>query len=171
MFKLKLAVHFHTSLIAIISLAIIACTDVPDFNVVPSLNFEGIDRNVLSQNGAKDSFYVRLMVTDADGDIGERENFLPTIFLIDMADGTQAFTFDVPRFDDRGGSNGIEAEIRLTAVVNRGDLCCRYPDGSSGCIPSEDFPVDSFFYETYLVDRAGNESNRVVVGPLYLTCD
>lgn len=148
----------------------IACTDSPDFEETPSLTYLGLSNNDLAQSVSPDTVIIHLEVTDADGDIGGQDGTQGSIYMIDQFDGYELAPFKLPRIDQNGAGNGIKANIQLKFIVN-GDLCCRYPDGSGGCIPSTQYPLDSFFYETYIIDRAGHESNRVVVGPIYLTCD
>jgi hypothetical protein len=153
-----------------ICISLLACTDTPDFDVVPALTFDGVFNNTFAQSRAIDTAIIALTITDADGDIGESPLGLPTVFIVDEKDGfTQ--TFRLPRISEQGTGKGIKAEAQILYIINKGGLCCRYPDGTGGCIPSTEYPIDSFFYDTYVIDHAGNESNHVRVGPIYLICD
>jgi len=154
-------------------LLLIGCTDTPEFNDTPELTYDGIQNNFLAQSTARDTVFILFSLTDAQGDIGERfpNDPNPSVFLIDERDDFVASTFLLPKINKQGSGNGVRADVRLLYPIVRGDLCCRYPDGTGGCIPSTDFPVDSIFYSLHVVDHAGNESNRIRVGPVFLTCD
>ena len=145
------------------------CTNAPDFNDVPELTYIGVQNNLLAQSTARDTVLIQVSITDAQGDIGGTD--APAAVLIDEYDGFEAATFQLPQMAKQGSGNGIKADITLYHIVVRGGLCCRYPDSTGGCIPSTTYPLDSIFYSLHVVDQAGNESNRVRVGPVYLQCD
>ena len=158
-------------IIPILFLAAVSCTDAPDFDDVPELTYIGIQNDVLAQSTVEDTVVIQLSVTDANGDIGENDAGDPSIFMTDEKDGFELPPFTLPRLSEQGTGKGIRADINLLFIVKKGDICCRYPDGTGGCIESLRFPMDSLFYDMYLVDHAGNESNHVRVGPIYLLCD
>ncbi len=150
---------------------VLACTDAPDFNDVPSLTFDGIINNTIAQSIVEDTVIIQLTVTDANGDIGGNTGNQPTVFMTDEADGFALPPFTLPALSEQGTGKGIQVEISLLFIVKKGDLCCRYPDGTGGCIESTQYPLDSIFYDMYVVDHAEHESNHVRVGPVYLICD
>lgn len=154
-------------------LLIVGCTDAPDFDEVPELTYQGVFNDTLAQSIDRDTVFIQLTVTDADGDLGRRGNgdIEPNIFMIDEYDGFEAATFQLPMFSQQGIGKGIKAEITLSYIVVKGDACCRQPNGTRLCDVSMEHPVDSLFYDMYVLDHAGHESNHVRVGPIYLLCD
>lgn len=151
----------------------VSCTDAPDFSDTPEIDYLGVENNFLKQSSVVDTVLIRLSIMDAQGDLGERfvDDPEPTVYLIDERDNFQAATFKLPKIDKQGSGNGVEADVTLLYRIIRGDICCRYPDGTSGCVPSTAHPVDSIFYNLYVVDHAGHQSNEIRVGPVYLECD
>ena len=158
-------------LILFVALSMASCTDAPNFNDVPALTFDGLIRDTLAQSTDIDTVYIKLTITDANGDIGETDNGQASVFLTDERDGFEQPPFILPRISQQGTGKGIKAEVTLLFRAVKGEFCCRYPDGTGGCFESTQFPLDSLFYDTYVVDHAGNESNHVRVGPIYLICD
>ncbi len=146
-----------------------ACTEAPDFKDEPEISFLGILNNDLAQSIAFDTVLIQVSVTDAQGDLGGLGK--PTVYMIDKRDDFVAATFELPNIEKQGSANGIEADVTLFHRVVKGDVCCRYPDGTGGCVPSIVYPIDTLFYDIYFVDHAGHESNRIEVGPIFLACD
>ena len=158
-------------IILLLFVALVACTDAPDFDDVPELTYVGVINNQLAQSSVEDTVIIQLSVTDANGDIGENDAGDPSVFMTDERDGFALPPFTLPRLSEQGTGKGIRADINLLFIVKKGDICCRFPDGTGGCIESMRYPLDSLFYDMYLVDHARNESNHVRVGPIYLQCD
>lgn len=150
-----------------------SCADVPDFDDVPLLRFDGLNKNTTAQVvPQKDTIIIKLYIEDADGDIGPKNNSdnTPTFFLKDLRDNQLFTNFRIPVIPPQGTGNGITAEIELKIISSTFDFCCKFPDGTA-CRKLDQFPIDSVFYDTWLVDRAGHESNHVIVGPIYIECN
>lgn len=150
-----------------------SCSDDPGLSDIPVISDAQIVADTLAQSDASSSILITFKVEDGDGDIGppENNNAPPNVFLLDKATGFLSESFRLPELSEQAAGKGVKADVTMTANFIRGDICCRYPNGTSGCIPSTAHPLDSIFYTLYLVDLAGHESNRVTVGPLYLRCD
>ena len=155
----------------ILFIAICACTDAPEFDDVPALTYNGILNNTFAQSIDTDTAFILFTITDANGDIGQNSLGTPSMFFTDELDGFELQPFTLPKISDQGTGKGIEMDVTLFFRVIKGDVCCRYPDGSGGCVPSSQNPLDSLFYDVYVKDHAGHESNHVRVGPIYLVCD
>jgi hypothetical protein len=95
--------------------------------------------------------------TDGDGDIGfgegertDETNFKTNIYLIEsgIVDTSFAGTgFRIPKIEGVETKNGLEGEIRIEIQLNLFKIA--------------PFPVDSIYYDGYLVDRGGNKSNLI----------
>ena len=75
--------------------------------------------------------------------------------------------FKIPFIGEQGVGKGISGEISIVLPTT----CCTYPNGVPPCQPSELFPRDTLTYDLYIIDRAGNESNRITTEPIYLRCE
>ena len=161
----------HRLLCFVILVGLVSCTDAPDFDDTPSLTFNGIANATFAQSIDVDTAFINFTITDANGDIGQNSSGEPTVFMTDERDGFELQPFTLPKISEQGTGKGITADVTLLFRVVKGDLCCRFPDGTGGCIESTEYPVDSLFYDMYVMDHAGHESNHVRVGPIYLLCD
>ena len=99
--------------------------------------------------------------TDGDGDIGvrnaaDRDNFIVTIFSI--VDGNaierDGQAYRIPVVENIRTAAGIEGEFVFQIET---DL-----------LRLDSIPIDSAFYQAYVVDRSGNESNTVET-PIFST--
>ena len=148
-----------------------SCLAPPDYPDEPVLTFEGLTRDSLAQGaGLEDSTTVVLSFTDGDGDIAPPETETdPNVFLVNRRTGEDVGTFKLDPIPEIGAENGISGDLRLRVYTT----CCDYPDfvPEFPCTPSASYPVDTLLLEAYLVDRAGNESNRVDIAPIYILCD
>lgn len=146
-----------------------SCTPPPDFPDEPVIEFVSLTRNVLVQDrtGQADSTTMTISFTDGDGDLsfGEESN----IFLRDLRTTAEAGAFTIPKIPEQGAVNGIKGTISFRVLTT----CCVYPPdlGLINCSPSGGlFPEDTLRYEIYIVDQAGNESNRIETAPIFLQC-
>lgn len=96
----------------------------------------------------QDSIVVKIKYRDGDGDLGENDPDVKNLFLIDSRNGV-VYDYRVQQLSPDGASVAIEGELEVeisnTAIT----------DGSS---------QQSLSYEVYIIDRAGNESNRATTG-------
>lgn len=156
-------------LILIIALGIGSCLEPPDFADVPSISFIGMSKDSLMQGVfEEDSLRLRFSFEDGDGDIG-RENNTPenNVFLLDTRTGQLDNSFGIPFIPQQGSSNGIEGTVELVIY----STCCIFPNGQDPCQTDPNFPYDTLQYEIYIVDRAGNESNRITTSAIRLICN
>jgi hypothetical protein len=165
---MKLAHYFPFFIIAII----FSCTKPPDYPIEPIIKFERLSRNMMDQGFVNnDSVVVTVSFTDGDGDLGNNDSTLD-IFVKDtrpeIGDADPS-PFKMPFVPIQGVGNGISGEISILTFTT----CCLY-DSFPPCDESEaattEMPFDTLIYEIYIVDRAGNESNRVLSDPILLKC-
>ena len=167
---MDMSTHRYAGLAALLALTLAGCLQPPDYPVEPVLTFEGLSRDTMLQGFSdRDSIRVFLSFTDGDGDITpEAGSTVPNFYLENLETGQVVNNFLTDPIPEEGVSNGISGEISLRVFTT----CCEYPnDIELPCTPSTRFPVDTLLLEAYLIDRAGNESNRVPLSPIYLLCD
>ena len=150
-------------------LLVIGCTKPPEYPPEPAIEFLRVDRDTFRQGtGLQDSVWVTIGFTDGDGDIGFDDGGPVNLFLTDLRKNVAADNFRIPQVPVLGANNGLEGEIQFKLF----QTCCIFPGGIPlPCQPSDEFPFDTVQYEIYMVDRAGNESNRVVTSPILIRCE
>ena len=159
---------FYSFLILTATSLIFACTSPPDYPLEPIITYQSITTNTINQSAIQaDSAVITIAFTDGDGDLGNEQMDSVNIFVIDNRINFQQPGFVIPFIGQQGVGKGISGEISFTAPPN----CCIYPNGTPPCQPSVDFPIDTVTYDIYIVDRAGNESNRVTTEPIFIRCN
>ena len=153
------------SLSLLISL-VVGCIKAPEFPDIPEIELLGLSNSRMKQSAFnEDSTVVFIEFTDGDGDIGSDDSL--NVFVKDLRDNFISNRFRIPYVPEAGANNGISGELSLTLYTT----CCTYPNGQAPCTPSDQFLFDSISYEIYIVDRAGNESNRIVTPRILLECN
>lgn len=156
---------------ATLLILISSCVTAPDFPDEPVITFTGLSRTMMDQGALnQDSIVIFFSFTDGDGDLGipeeERSSNNFDLFVIDTRTGNIQDKFALPYVPPKGASNGISGNARVVVF----STCCIYEDGSSTCEPNEEEPTDSIVYEIYVIDRSGNESNRILTSPITINC-
>ena len=137
-------------------LGLFACSNEKNFPKTPQLEVrEFREEFVAIGNGTEKLIFWTLGFTDGDGDIGVRndddaDNFLVTIFYIEDGETKEiegeSYRIPVVRNirTEKGieGSFEFEIEAALLGIENN-------------------ISLDSLIYEAFVIDRAGNESNKV----------
>ena len=166
---IRMPFRFFTFLL--LTSAVFACQTPPDYPDEPVIEFLRMSKNTIEQGtGLADTVRVTFSFTDGDGDLGRAENSQELdIFLTDLRKNTPADNYRIPMIPALGASNGIRGEV----TFNLFQTCCIYPDGvPTPCTPNADnFPQDTVAYEIYIVDRAGNESNRIRTEDIFILCN
>lgn len=165
---LDLRIYFFL-LLALLLIA--ACAKSPDFDSEPYIEFVEIINNEIRQSSQADSVVFVVYFEDGDGNLRPSDGETPNVFLRDLRDSTIAFSFASPNIPREGSGNGIRGTLRLNANILQGDICCIYPSGQPPCTRSMPQQTDSIFYDLFLFDADGNQSNVVKAGPLLLICD
>ncbi len=152
-----------------LSIAVTACIETPDFDIVPEIEFVGMTKDTLNQGVfQEDSLTVVFTFKDGDGDLGnESDAALNNVFFTDMRTGFEDNSFRIPFIPREGSANGIEGTVRISLFTT----CCIFPDGSDPCTPSVTSPYDTVQYRIYIMDRAGNKSNEILTDPIILRCN
>lgn len=144
-----------------------ACIIAPDYSIIPEINFEWINKNVIDQGRVRDdSLYIRIGFTDGDGDIGDEQN-KANIFMQDDRDG-MLVTYSMPLIPQKGVANGVSGTITVlhTTLFN---VCCYYPNADPCSIPDKP-TTDTVTYSIYIEDRAGHKSNVITMQPIVINC-
>ena len=157
--------------LAIAALALGACLRPPDYPLEPVVEFVGLTRDTMDQGSLnEDSISVVISFTDGDGDIAfDDGDTTRSVYLVNVETGVEQTAFKIDPIDEVGVENGIRGEFRLRVF----NTCCDYPDfvDAFPCEPSAEYPIDTLLLEAFMIDRAGNESNRAAIAPIYLRCD
>ena len=153
-------------------LALASCLRPPDYPIEPVVEFVGLTRDTMIQGSInEDSISIVISFTDGDGDIAfPADDTTISVILTNIETGVRATGYKVDPIDEAGVENGIRGEFRLTFNTT----CCDYPPyvtDAFPCEPSRQYPLDTLLLEAHIVDRAGNESNRAPIAPIYLRCD
>lgn len=150
----------------------IGCARPPDYPIEPVIEYMNVSSNVVNQNSgtiAGDTIIATISFTDGDGDLGD-DNNETTIVITDLRDNTiEDSAIKLPKVPEAGANNGISGEI----IVRILPTCCIYPPEfeQERCKTSiSSYKVDTVNYEIYIIDRAGNESNKIKLEPVYVQC-
>jgi hypothetical protein len=161
---------FNIALFMLFSIGFAACVRPPDYPIEPRLEFVGLSKSTVLQDGLvgpRDTFFLTVSFTDGDGDIGFQDSD-STLYVVDTRKkGSRIRVNDVqglPSVPQQGAGNGITGEIRMRIFGG----CCT--NSLIPCSAPFTFPRDTVIYEVYIKDRAGNESNRIAIPPVYILC-
>ena len=154
----------------IVAFMVFGCVKPPDYPVEPVIEFLSLDKDFMSQ-GLEDNDLVLATIsfTDGDGDLGSEDDSI-SIVITDLRDNSiNTSATRLPMVPPQGAGNGISGEITFRLVLT----CCIPPPAfqRGPCAPNPDYPVDTLLYEVYIVDRAGHESNKITLDPIYLQCN
>ena len=159
---------------AVLLLSGVGCLQEPDYPDEPEIEFLGLTRDTLDQGaiavGEAGFTTVVIGFTDGDGDIAfAADDSTRSVILTNVETGVEHAGFKIDPIDETGVENGISGEFRLRVPTT----CCDYPPfvNAFPCERSTEYPIDTLLLEAYIVDRAGNESNRAPIAPIYLRCD
>lgn len=140
------------------SLMLVAgCINKPNFSVIPAITYEGVNSTFVVSG--QDSLIFQIDFEDGDGDLGS-DNADTTVnaFMIDSRTGFPV-SYKIPYISPKGTTEAISGSIWFTLVPFA--IACRpdHPD------------MDTVTYQIYIVDRAGNESNRVFTDQIIIDCN
>ncbi len=145
-----------------------SCANPPDYPLEPVIAYKSISTNTINQSAIRaDSALITISFTDGDGDLGREGMDSVDIFIVDNRIDFLQPGFVIPFIGQQGVGKGISGEISFVAPPN----CCIYENGLPPCQASTEFPIDTVTYDIYIMDRAGNESNRVTTEPIYIRCN
>ena len=133
---------YFLSLVAI-AFTIGACNLAPGVSETPEISFESVTPDVVTEY--QDSLYFTISYRDGDGDLGENNTDDNNLFIEDSRNQV-AYGFRIQQLAPDNATIAIQGNINVTlpntAIIN----------GSES---------ESVSYTIWVVDRAGNESNRV----------
>lgn len=120
-----------------------ACDTDPEISEIPEISFESVVPNVVTEY--QDSLYFTISYRDGNGDLGENNTDENNLFIQDSRnDVTYGFRIQqlAPTNSDIIIQGNINVTLDNTAII----------DGGAS---------ESVSYTIWVVDRAGNESNRI----------
>lgn len=120
-----------------------ACTELGEISEVPEIAFESVIPNVVTEY--QDSLYFTISYRDGNGDLGENNTDNNNLFIQDSRNQV-TIGFRIQQLAPDNSDIAIQGNLNVTlpnaAIVNGG-------------------ASESVSYTIWIVDRAGNESNRV----------
>jgi len=157
------------SFLALGLILVISCATPPEYPDEPTLEFVSMSRTVLNQANVisnNDSLLLTLAFTDGDGDIGAEDGDTSEIRYIDLRQNFEQTPLKIPFVGLQGVGQGISGEIFAILPTTT----CLFDDGR---FPGTSAPgeTNEVIYEMWIVDRAGNESNRIELPPITLRCE
>ena len=136
---------FSTFFLALISVsfAFTACNSIGEVSEIPEISFESVIPSVVTEY--QDSLYFTISYRDGDGDLGQNNTDDNNLFIQDSRNDV-VYGFRIQQLAPNNADIAIQGNINITlantAIINGGTS-------------------ESVNYSIWVVDRAGNESNRV----------
>jgi hypothetical protein len=120
-----------------------ACNTENEISDVPEISFISVMPNVVTEY--QDSLVFSISYRDGNGDLGENNTDTDNLFIEDSRNGV-AYGFRIQQLAPNDADIAIQGNLNITlpntAIINGGQS-------------------ESVSYSIWIVDRAGNESNRV----------
>lgn len=120
-----------------------ACDKTDSISEIPEISFESVVPSVVTEY--QDSLYFSISYRDGDGDLGQNNTDEHNLFVQDSRNQV-TYGFRIQQLAPTNATIAIQGTIHVTlantAIVNGGNS-------------------ESVSYTIWVVDRAGNESNRV----------
>jgi len=148
---------------------LLACSEPPVYPDEPIIELVNLSKTSMQQSfvSTVDSILVTLSFTDGDGDIGsEPGDSSSSVLYIDKRQNELQPLRVIPTVGDIGVGKGISGEIFVILPTT----CCINVATGATCQRSPG-TTDEVIYEMWIVDRAGNESNRIELPPITLRCE
>lgn len=144
-------------------IVLVSCQEEPKDNAIPSISFvEILDDTMFQSSINMDSTYVIIRFEDKNGDIGGKNN--ANIVVIDNRTGDIYDTFSLPELPQ--ASRGVRGEVAIRLF----STCCVFPDNIPPCETPTKYPDNLLTLDIYMLDEAGNQSNRITTTPITLLC-
>jgi len=163
----------YLAFLAFVLAAVAACVQPTAYPLEPVIENAVLNKNTIAQSSnatPPDTLYVTFSYTDGDGNLGNADDGVFDVILTDSRDDFE-LPFRIPVIPDQGVGNGISGEI--TVGIPNLFMCCIYEDknGQDPCTSSTEFPTDTLSFGIHILDRDGNESNRIQTAPIVLQCN
>ncbi|TXB66563.1 hypothetical protein [Phaeodactylibacter luteus] len=160
-----------STLVAALAFFAFSCVQPPDYPEEPVIEYIGFNTLTFPQGGAgtpSDTLILTFGFTDGDGNLGFDDSTVD-VFLTDSRTGFVDVK-KLPVIPSEGVGNGISGEVTLRFPNQPSQICCLYPDQSTGCQPNPNYPTDTFSFEIQIQDRDGNRSNIIRTETVTLLC-
>ena len=132
-----------------------SCIDPPKYDKVPEISNITVSKTTLKPG--VDSIFIQFDFTDGDGDLGSKTgDSLVTLYRTDMRTN-YVYPEYIPFLNLKGTIDDVSGSVIVT--VPAADYSCLFN------------PVEETLqYEIYIVDRAGNASNKLQTPEMTLKC-
>lgn len=151
--------------VLLVVLSLTSCIDEPEFSDEPSISFVSYSKDSLDQGPlVGDSVFVRFDFEDGDGDLGSEDE--SSIFFIDTRQDFIFSSFRMPVLPEPGNDRAVQGSVTVKLLTT----CCIDDQGNT-CPTDDPSLTEDVIYEVYLIDRAGNESDRITLPPLTIRCN
>jgi len=145
------------------------CINPPNYPDQPVITYEGVNKTAIYQgttNNPADTLAIFFSFTDGDGDLSFEDS--TDIFVADSRFPQLTTPYRLPLIPEEGTGNGIRGDITLRILSRAGGICCI--ENNIACPNNPQIATDTFSYEIYIRDRAGNQSNRIRTETLTILC-
>lgn len=140
----------------ILILIVAGCISPPQYSDVPEISAPQVDKTIAIPG--QDSLEVSFEFRDGNGDLGSKSrDTVINAFLIDTRTGFK-YSYQLPYISEQAEDQSVTGTIWIT--VEPFTFSCR-PNRPN---------FDTLAYEIYIIDRAGNESNRITTPNIVLDC-
>lgn len=160
--------------ITIVSLAILlgisSCYKTPEYPIIPFIEFNSFTVSGIYTIGTVEN--LRIDFTDGDGDLGLLSNNdtvnINSLVVSCVNYPTLKYISSIPRIPSKGTSKGISGtiDIKLNSLIS--DLGCSLGFDSLGT--TFKVPTDTLFFNVFIKDRAGHQSNTITTPGLVIQC-
>lgn len=131
-----------------------ACVKPPEYSNVPNIAFVSVNKTAFDE-AVNDSLKITIYFEDGDGDLGGTETDSLNMFIGDSRAAPYYFGVKIPFIQLQGNHDDISGNIYYTY-----DPICL----------NDTAAVDTFSYDIYIVDRAGNKSNVISTPEMTVIC-
>lgn len=155
-------------------LSITACINPPNYPDTPVITYEQVNKTAIFQgtpNNPTDTLAIVFSFTDGDGDLSFEDS--TDIFVADSRFPQDLSPYRIPLIPSDGTGNGIRGELTLR-IINEFNICCLQGVAPNRIAcprpPNVNIDTDTFSYEIFIRDRAGNVSNKIRTETLTILC-
>ena len=149
-------------LVLSVFIAFASCKKESNLSKVPKIDFKFMFPDSLTSGNSGDTIYIQFSLEDGDADLGHDPNQTENYDIYIKDARVDTFTgYFFPKIDDfiKNPAKGIQGDCYFLVL------------GTFTFVRDDSIHVtlgDTTQYEIYIKDLAGNESNRITTGPVYI---
>lgn len=142
------------------------CSSGPVFDVEPEILFMDVSPKQVSRSNPDDLFVITIHFQDGDGDLGDNTGEkVSNLFIRDtrdnIPDSVRTEAFSMPDLTPQTRKPSIQGTIDINVEV--------LPQLSKDFPPYVGPDAEDIYYDVWLVDRAGHQSNTVRTSAITIT--